>query len=243
MSNGAFDFKKFLDESRDSILNPKGFFPTLKTEGGLGDPILKALIYGLVAGVFSFLWSILNIGAVTGGLFGGAIGIMILIWSVIGAVIGVFIGGVVVLVLSAICGGKTDFEPNMRVAAALMVLMPINAFFGFAVGISTVLGTLISFAINLYGLWMLYHALTQTLKAKESSAKVLSYVLVGIVMLFLIVGLTVRRTAKNFVNKLDTESSSFFKDYEKELKKQTKELQKALEEMQEDAEEEEEDDD
>ena len=48
----------------------------------------------------------------------GAIGIMAFIWSVIGAVIGLFIGAVILLVISSICKGSTDFEANMRVTAA-----------------------------------------------------------------------------------------------------------------------------
>ena len=52
----------------------------MKTTGGMTEPLIKAVIYGAIAGVISFIWSLLKIGAVTGGMFGGAIGIMVFIW-------------------------------------------------------------------------------------------------------------------------------------------------------------------
>ncbi len=73
-------------------------------------------------------------------MFGGAFGIMILIWKIIGSIIGLFIGAVILLVISSVCKGNTDFEANVRVIAAIMVVMPISAFFGFAGHINFYLG-------------------------------------------------------------------------------------------------------
>ena len=247
MSDTTFDFNVFIKDSKESIMNPKEYFSTMRTEGGLGEPIIKAVIYGLIAGVIGFIWSLLNIGAVGGGLFGGAVGIMILIGSVIGAIIGVFIGGVIVLIISAICGGKTDFEPNLRVAASLMVLMPVSAFFGFAGSIHYILGILVGFAINLYGLWMLYHSVTQTLGGKEATAKIIGFVFAGLLVLFLLIGLVANRAVKkidrwgsDFVKELEQTEKEFekaSKEMEKQTKKMAEEMQKALEEAEEAAEE------
>ncbi len=217
MSNGSFNFNNLIKESKDSLFNPKAYFASLKTEGGLGEPILKALVYGVIAGIFALLWGLLKVGAVTGGVFGSAVGVMAFIWAIIGAIIGLFIGAVIVLVLSAICGGKTDFEPSMRVTASLMVLMPISAFFGFASGISSVLGAVITLIINLYGIWMLYHALVQSLKAKESTTKVIGIVLVVIAAIMLIIGLTARRAADRYMDRWGTDIESLEKDLKQSL--------------------------
>jgi len=233
MSNGSFNFNNLFNESKESLLNPKAYFASMKTEGGLGEPILKALVYGVIAGIFAFLWGLLKIGAVTGGMFGGAIGVMAFIWAIIGAIIGLFIGAVIVLVISAICGGKTDFEPNIRIAASLMVLMPISAFLGFASGLHPALGTIIHLVINLYGIWMLYHALVQTLKAKESSSKIFAYVLVALAAIMLIVGLTAKRTANRFLDRYGSDAEEYFEKYSKEMEKSAKEMEEALEEMKE----------
>ncbi|HDJ34453.1 MAG TPA: YIP1 family protein [Bacteroidetes bacterium] len=217
MSNGSFTFNNLIKESKDSLFNPKAYFASMKTEGGLGEPILKALVYGVIAGIFSLLWGLLKVGTVTGSLFGGAVGVMAFIWAIIGAIIGLFIGAIIVLVLSAICGGKTDFEPSMRVTASLMVLMPISAFFGFASGISSGLGSVITLIINLYGIWMLYHALVQSLKAKESTTRVISIVLVVIAAIMLIIGLTARRAADRYMDRWGTDIESLEKDIKQSL--------------------------
>jgi hypothetical protein len=199
-SKGSFDFNAFINESKETILNPKSYFAALKTSGGMTEPLIKAVIYGTIAGIFTFLWSILKLGAATGGMFGGAIGIMGLIWSIIGAVIALFVGGVVILIISAICSGSTDYESNVRVTASLMVLMPVNAALGFISGISLHLGLIISFLVGLYGLWMLFNALIGTLKAKEATAKIVCYVLAGLSLLFTISGLFALKKASAFVN-------------------------------------------
>ena len=170
MSNESFNFGAFIKDSIDALIKPKEYFPTLKTDGSLGGPVIKALIYGAISGVFALLWSLLNLSATLGG-FGGAIGIMALIWAIIGAVIGLFIGAVITLVVSAICGGSTDYIANAHVTAALMVLMPVSAILSIFSGLNLTLGFIIKLAVNLYGIYMLYFALIGPLKAKEGSAK------------------------------------------------------------------------
>ena len=186
MSNQTFNFKAFLEESKETLLNPAGYFASMKTAGGLTEPLIKAALYGVVAGVFSFLWSILHLTATTGGLFGGAIGIMAFFWSVIGAVIAMIIGAVIILILSAIAGGNTDFEASARVSAAILVLLPVIIFLGFVSGIGRTPGLIVNLIVNLYGLLMLYYALTKTLKGKENTSKVLTGILAAIVVIFMI---------------------------------------------------------
>ncbi len=231
MSNESFNLNKIISDSKDVLLNPKAYFASMKTEGGLGEPVIKALFYGLIAGIFALLWSLLKVGAVAGGVFGSAVGFMAFLWAIIWALIGLFIGAVIVLVISAICGGKTDFEPTVRVTASLMVLMPISAFFGFASSLSSVLGSVISLAINLYGLWMLYHALVQTLKAKESTTRIIGYVLLAIVAIMFIIGLTAKRAANKYMERLGTEPTELLDSYKKEIEKGTKEMQKEADKM------------
>lgn len=248
MSNESFNFGSFLKDSVNSVLTPKNYFSSLNIEGGIGEPVIKALIYGALSGVFAFLWSVLNISGFTGGMFGGAIGIAVFIWAIVGAVIGLFIGAVIVLIISAICGGSTDYIANARVTAALMVLMPISSLFGFLTGISGPLSTVVSLLINIYGLYMLYFALVGPLKGKESSAKVLTWILVAILALFLLIGLFTKKAANKFLDQygIDTEEimdmgkdlEDMGDDLEKGLKDLTKDLEEALDEIVEESEEE-----
>ncbi len=193
MENKGFDFQKFIDDSKNALLNPKEHFGKLETEGGIVEPIIRALIYGAIGGLFYMLWGFFQLGAVIGP-FGGAVGVSSLFISLIGAVIGAFIGGVLVLLLSAICGGNTDFEANLRVAVATMVVFPITAFVSVISGLNFWIGSLISLAINLYTLYMLYWGLSLTLKGKEHSAKVIAYVLGGLMVLLILISFIGRLT-------------------------------------------------
>jgi hypothetical protein len=211
MSNGTFDFNLFLKESKDCLLNPKSYFSTLKTSGGFTEPLIKAVIYGTIAGLFTLLWSLLKL-SVAGSMFGGAIGLMALIWSIIGAVIALFIGAVILLVISAICKGNTDYEANARVTAALMVMMPISAFFGFAVGINSYLGMIIGLVINLYALWLMYYGLTETLKANPGTTKIVMYILIAITVIFMLVGMGTRNRINRVMKDYNKSTNELLKD-------------------------------
>jgi hypothetical protein len=198
MESNAFNFNTFFEDSRQTLLEPKEYFSTMPTTGGLGIPVLKALLYGAIAGVFHLLWSILNITYAGGGLFGGAVGILAFFGSLVGAVIGLFIGAVIILLLVAIAGGKTDFEPIVHVSAALLVIMPVSAFLNVFSGIHWFLGALISLAVNLYALWLLFNAMTRTLNASADTSKIIMYILGGLFILFFFIGMGTRRVARNF---------------------------------------------
>ena len=82
MSDVTFDFNLLIKESKEVLTNPKSYFSTMKTTGGMTEPLIKAVIYGAVAGCNSIcMESSKNLGAVGGGLFGGAFGVMIFIWE------------------------------------------------------------------------------------------------------------------------------------------------------------------
>lgn len=187
MSNGTFDFNLFLKESKETLLNPKSYFSKMKIAGGITEPIIKAVIYGTVAGIIYLLWGLLRIGAADGGLMGGAVGFTAFFMAIIFAVIGVFIGAVILLIISSICKGNTDFEANLRVTASLMVVMPISALFSFTMGINLYLGLITGLVIKLYALWLLYNGLVEALKGKPETAKIVSYVLIALMLLFILV--------------------------------------------------------
>jgi hypothetical protein len=229
-NESTFDFKQFIEESKQTLLKPADYFAGMKTSGGLTEPIIKAVIYGAVAGILGFIWSLLHLGGVGGGIFGSAVGIMILVWAVVGAVIGLFIGGVVMLVLSAIAKGNTDFEANARVTAALMVLMPVRALFGVLSGVNFYLGMIVSLLISLYGIYMIYHALAKALKANEGSSKIVAYVLVALLVLFTLIGMGARKKAARFME------GDFDQRTEKMMKEFQDKAEKALEEMEKNAE-------
>ncbi len=59
MAEGGFDFKNFIDETKAVIVAPADYFSAMPKEGGLAEPLIKAVIYAFIAGVINFLWMIL----------------------------------------------------------------------------------------------------------------------------------------------------------------------------------------
>ena len=226
MADANFDFQKFINDSRDVLIKPKEYYARMEKTGGIAEPIIKALIYGTAAGIISFLWAVLGIGVVGSfgsAALGGGIGIMTLIGSVIGSIIALFIGGLVILVISAICSGSTDFEHNVRVCASTMVLYPVGAI----LGVLNVLGmtgfyieAVLSLAVKLYGLWLLYNALVYSLNGKENVARILSIIFAVIPVLLLISTLTCSRIAKSSLD-----------NFSKDSKKNSEDIQKSIDQL------------
>jgi hypothetical protein len=201
----SFDFNAFIKESKETLLNPKTYFSTMKTAGGMAEPIIKALIYGVVAGVIAFLWGVIGLGGRI-GVFGAGIGAMVLVWTILVAIIGIFIGAVIVLIISSICKGNADFEANLRVVASVMVIMPISALLGFTMGVNSIFGVIVTMCVNLYGLYLLYNGLTEALKANPATTKIVMYVLAALLVIFTLAGLGTRNRVNRYmkdINKSD----------------------------------------
>lgn len=216
MSNGTFDFNKFLKESTDVLVNPKSYFSSMKTTGGMTEPLIKAVIYGAIAGAIAFLWSMLNLSSVNSGIFGSAFGIMILISQIIGSIIGLFIGAVIILVISSICKGNTDFEANLRVTAAIMVVIPINAFLGFSGHFNIYLGVILSMAVYIFALWLLYNGLIGALRSNQETAKIVSYVLIAILVIIMLTGFITARKTNQILKEFN---NTDFKEQQKDFPK------------------------
>ena len=197
----SFDLNAFIKESKETLLNPKAYFSTMRTAGGMAEPVIKALIYGVVAGIIVFLWGLLGLGG-QAGVFGAGIGAMGLVYTVIAAVIGLFIGAVIVLIISAICKGNTDFEACLRVVASVMVVFPISSLLGFISGISPVFGAIIGLCVNLYALYLLYFGLTESLKTNPGTTKILMYVLAVLLVIFMIAGLSASKKLNKYMDDL-----------------------------------------
>ena len=126
MSEKSFDFNRFIEETKSVLLSPADYFSSMQKSGGFPEPLIKAVIYGAVAGLINLIWAVLfssSMGGMFGGMFGGGIGVFGLVMGIIGSIIGLFVGGVILLVISAICGGSTDYESNVRATASLMALL------------------------------------------------------------------------------------------------------------------------
>lgn len=197
----SFDFNKFIVETKSVLLTPAEYFSTMEKSGGFVEPLVKAVIYGTIGGILNFLWITLNLAAPTAMMFGGGFGPSVIFSTIIAAAIGLFIGGAITLVISAICGGSTNYEENVRVTASLMALYPVSAIFNL-LGFNLTLSGIISLLVSLYGIWMLYNALIKALNAKEGPAKVFSIILAVLPILLIASSLLCYKAAQKLPDEM-----------------------------------------
>src|SRR6476646_10558840 len=120
-------FNAFIETLSMVLIRPAEAFSVMKREGGLGEPLIYALIGGCVGGIVSFLFSLgfQSIGlfkdqqnglAAMAGMGIGSVAIIILLPLFI--VIGLFIGSAIVhLCLMIVGGAHQPFETTFRVLA------------------------------------------------------------------------------------------------------------------------------
>src|SRR6478609_2199813 len=120
-------FNAFIETLTMVLTRPAEAFSVMKREGGLGEPLIYALIGGCVGGIVSFLFSLgfQSIGlfkdqqnglAAMAGMGIGSVAIIILLPLFI--VIGLFIGSAIVhLCLMIVGGAHQPFETTFRVLA------------------------------------------------------------------------------------------------------------------------------
>jgi hypothetical protein len=115
---------------KETLFNPSGFFKKMAVTGGLADPILYALIVGMVAVMFSYLWQILFQGVIQSYLpaemktmpgyniiqtIGLAVLALIMPFIII---LWLFIwSGILHLFLMMVKGTKSGFEATFRVVS------------------------------------------------------------------------------------------------------------------------------
>ena len=115
---------------KDVLFRPSGFFKRMPVTGGLTDPLLYALIIGMVGLIFSYFWQILLQGAMQGMMLPGmkaaaeqnmfrGIGLAVLaFFSPFLIILVLFIGsGILHVCLMLVKGARSGFEATFRVVA------------------------------------------------------------------------------------------------------------------------------
>jgi hypothetical protein len=120
-------FNAFIETLSMVLIRPAEAFSIMKREGGLGEPLIYALIGGCVGGIVAFLFSLgfQSFGLFTdrhnnglAAIFGMGIGSAMVILVPLFIVIGLFIGSAIVhLCLMIVGGANQSFETTFRVLA------------------------------------------------------------------------------------------------------------------------------
>ncbi len=198
MTDPSFNFRDFLSESRQTLLRPREYFATMKTTGGFTEPLVKAAIYGALAGFLFQFWIAISLIGRTGSYTIVPGFIREIITITISALIGLIIGTLIMLVLSSLARAHTNMETNARVAASLLILMPVKVLFGFAGLVGYGAGLAVDLLIDLYGVLMVYHALTTILNGDVKKSRTVAMVLAGLVLLFVMGSINNHRRGKDY---------------------------------------------
>lgn len=185
MSTVTFDLNLFLKDSKNTLLNPNSYFSKLRLSGGMTEPLLKAAMYGTLTGLIYLLCYFLKVKALGAGYTGEAVGLLAFIKIIFAAAAGLFIAAFVILIISSICKGNTGYEANLRVTASVMAVVPVYAVLSISRAINLYFGAVTSVIVFTYFLWILYHGLVNSLGCKPGKARVVGYVLTGMMIILL----------------------------------------------------------
>jgi hypothetical protein len=115
--------------ANEALFRPTEFFRNMAVTGGLTDPLLYALILGMVGVMFSYLWQIVTRGSMQGmipgmqagaapDMFHGAGLALLAFFSPFFIIMGMFVSaGILHVCLMAVKGTKAGFEGTFRVVA------------------------------------------------------------------------------------------------------------------------------
>ncbi len=133
-------FPAFVETLKLVLLNPTTAFSAMKTEGGLSEPLIYAVIGGSVGFIVNFLFSLLmssfgfmgNRNALAGVLSVGMGAVAFVIFIPVLIALGLFIGSAILhLCLTLVGGARRPFETTFRVvcfgagSAYPLMILPI----------------------------------------------------------------------------------------------------------------------
>jgi len=124
------------------ILNPVEFYRGMPKIGGFADPLVFAVVLGVVSGVIRAVLGLVHVGPVVSVMAA----LSSVIMTPVAVVIGGFIGAAILFVIWKLMGSGESYETAYRCGAYVAAISPIMA----VLGIIPYLGGLIGLAWGLY---------------------------------------------------------------------------------------------
>jgi hypothetical protein len=112
------------------VTKPAEFFQGMPKTGGFLEPLVFAVVMGLIVGIIQAILGLIGLGPAGGYGGGGMSGFGMIIFMPIAAAIGSFIGAAILFVIWKLMGSQENYETAYRCGAYLMALSPITAILG-----------------------------------------------------------------------------------------------------------------
>ena len=228
------DFAAMPQKAINVVTKPAEFFQGMPKAGGFLEPLVFAVIMGLITGIIQAILNV--IGLAPGAGYGGGVmaGFGVIIFMPIAAAIGSFVGAAILFVIWKLMGSEENYETAYRCGAYLMAVAPITAI----IGVIPYAGGIITMAIYVFFL------ATASIHVHNIPSQK-AWMVFGIIgVIFALLGIFAEYKARNMASsmkqwgQMGEEFKKSAKDMEKstqEMSKQTEELAKQLKEQAENA--------
>ena len=208
------------------VTKPAEFFQGMPKIGGFLEPLVFAVIMGLIGGIIQAVLNVVGLGA--GGYGGGMMSRFgVIIFMPIIVAIGSFIGAAIFFVIWKLMGSQENYETAYRCGAYLAALTPIAAI------ISAVpyVGVVIIVGINVFYL-VIVSIYVHNLPSQKA------WLVFGIIgVIFVIMGFSGEYKARHASSemeqwrKMGEDMRKEYQDKAKDMKKSSDEMRKQAEEM------------
>ena len=213
------DFAVIPQKALNILTNPADFFKTMHKTGGFLEPLIFALIMGIVAGILQAIISVVGLSYYSGGLM-DSLGMIIIV--PVAVIVGTFIGAAIMLVIWKLLGSPENYEVSYRCVAYLMVLAPIAAVLGLipyaGAILNTALGLIFIVVASIYA---------HNIPAKKA------WLVFGIIFaVILLLQLRAEYKARNFAQSTDEvrkKMEELNKQYKQQLERQLEEARREAE--------------
>lgn len=222
--------KNFFNECVQTVTAPKNYFINYQKLPEFKTPIIKASVFGLIAGIITFIWSLLGIIPTTSLIKSFISGILLLPLT---SIIMLFIGSLILLLISMICGGSKSYKESVHIQACLLVMVPVNSFFSFTYAVNIYLGILAGIVLSLYALWLSYNGIVYGLSGKPLRARIVVGIVACMIVLLSILSVVALKTAERMLDKSGISIEELQKNPEEAGKKVQEIMKKYFEEQQE----------
>lgn len=192
------DMKKnvnsILNKAVAVIKNPVGFYRDMPKTGGFVEPLIFAVVIGVISGVVTAILSIFSLGSATSFFMGIA---FIIFYPIMVAIFS-FIGAAIIFIIWRIMGSREEYETAYRCAAYAIAITPITTLLGIIPYLGAVIGLV-------WWLYLMVAASTEVHKIPQKKA----LMVFGIIFILLALSSTCSQfTARKFQKRAEEYSKS-----------------------------------
>lgn len=183
----GFNLRTVVEQAKQVITNPAGFYRSMSRDGGFSEPIIFGLVMAAIAGA---VFGVLSIIGLTGAGFAGVAAIIVL---PIGTLLGSFIAAAILFVIWKLMGSPENYQTAYRCVVYSYAILPVLALFS----IIPYVGTVIRVA---WGTWLMFTASVEV----HGRARQTALIVFGILgILALSAGLSAERTQRKMQSAME----------------------------------------